>query len=52
MAKKDNPRWLHEIPKPIATGNKRELTEDEKKEAKEFSEAVKAGKIDEWFYKK
>lgn len=30
----------------------RELTEKEKKEAKEFEDAVKNGKIDEWFNKK
>lgn len=47
---KDNPRWLHEIPKAKAIG-KRELTEQEKQEAKEFEEAVKSGKILEWFNK-
>ncbi|HJJ14188.1 MAG TPA: hypothetical protein OIM42_04950 [Clostridiaceae bacterium] len=30
----------------------RELTEQEKKEAEEFSKAVETGKIDEWFNKK
>lgn len=30
----------------------RELTEQEKKEAEEFSKAVENGKIDEWFNKK
>ena len=29
----------------------RELTEKEKKEAKEFEEAVKSGNIDKWFNK-
>ena len=50
------PRWIHEIPKPQSAIKGMKLTEEEKKEAekeaKEFSEAVKAGKIDEWFYKK
>ena len=30
----------------------RELTEQEKKEAEEFSKAVENGKIEEWFNKK
>lgn len=30
----------------------RELTEQEKEEAKEFEEAVKTGEIDKWFNKK
>lgn len=49
--KRDNPRWLHEIPGIINTGKKRKLTKQEKKEAKEFENAVKKGKIDEWFNK-
>lgn len=49
MTKKDNPRWLHEIPKPIDIGQERELTDEEKKEAKEFEEAVNSGKINKWF---
>lgn len=52
MTKKDSPRWLHEIPKPIDTGKKRELTEDEKKEAEGFEKAVKSGKINDWFKNK
>jgi len=51
MSKKDNPRWLHEISNPIDTGKKRKLTEDEKKEAKEFEKAINSGKIEEWLKK-
>ena len=48
---KDKPRWLHEIPVIKSAGNKRKLTKQERKEAKEFENAVKKGKIDEWFNK-
>lgn len=48
MSNKNNPRWLHEIPKPINTGKKRKLSEEEKEEAKKFEKAVNNGKIDEW----
>lgn len=48
---KDNPRWIHEIPIPNKVGKKRKLTESEEQEAKEFEEAVKNGKISEWFNK-
>lgn len=48
---KDNPRWLHEIPGIKDNGKKRKLTKQEKKEAKEFRDAIKNNKIDEWFNK-
>lgn len=48
---KDNPRWLHEIPGIINTGKKRKLTKEEKKKVKEFRNAIKNDKIDEWFNK-
>ena len=44
----NKPRWIKEIPKPIKL-EKRKLTKEEKKEAKDFENAVKNGKIDEWF---
>lgn len=47
----NKPRWINEIPKPIPTGKKRELTKEEKKEAKEFEDAVRSGNIDKWFNK-
>lgn len=49
----DHDRFLVRISMPIkgeAVGS-RELTEKEKKEAKEFEEAVKSGNIDKWFNK-
>lgn len=46
------PRWINEIPKPISSKNKRKLTKEEEKEAKEFEEAVLNGKINKWFNKK
>lgn len=49
---KCKPRWLREIPKPGPVIETREPTEEEKKEAQEFEEAVLSGKIDEWFNKK
>ncbi len=49
--KRDNPRWLHEIPGIKNNGKKRKLTKKEKKEAKEFRDAIKNNKIDEWFNK-
>lgn len=48
---KDNPRWLHEIPGIKNNGKKRKLTKKEKKEAKEFRNAIKNDKINEWFNK-
>lgn len=48
MNNKANPRWLHEIPKPIDTGKKKELSTEEKEEAKSFEKAVNNGKIEEW----
>lgn len=48
---KDNPRWLHEIPGIINTGKKRKLTKEDKKKVKEFRDAIKNNKIDEWFNK-
>ena len=48
----NRPRWISEIPKPILTGKKRELKKEEKKEAKEFENAVRNGNIDKWFSKK
>lgn len=47
MSKK--PRWINEIPRPIKYKDKRELSESEKKEAREFEEAVKNDSIKEWF---
>lgn len=49
MIKKKTPRWINEIPKPSVISKKRELTEEEKKEAKEFKKAIEEGKIDDWF---
>ena len=49
MSKTKEPRWIKEIPGIIDTGQKRELMEQERKEAKGFERAVKAGKIEEWF---
>lgn len=46
------PRWINEIPKLIPTNEKVEITDEMKKETKEFEEAVKSGKIDKWFNKK
>ena len=48
---KESPRWINEIPNPKQIGKKRKLTKDEEKEAKEFEDAVKNGKIAEWFDK-
>lgn len=48
----NKPRWINEIPKPIPTGKKRELTKEEEKEAKDFENAVKNGNIDKWFKNK
>ncbi len=45
------PRWIKEIPNPIEIG-KRNLTEEEEKESKNFENAVKNGKIDDWFNNK
>ena len=49
----DNDRFLVRISMPIKGENVgfRELTEREKKEAKEFEEAVKSGNINKWFNK-
>ena len=46
------PRWIKEIPKPIKSGRKRNLTKEEKKEAKDFENAVKNGEIDKWLNNK
>lgn len=48
---KKNPRWLNEIPIPNEISKKRELTKNQKQEAKEFEDAVKNNKIKEWFNK-
>lgn len=45
----ENPRWAKEIPKPNKIEQKRELSDEEKKEAKEFEKAVNSGKIEQWF---
>lgn len=47
-----SPRWINEIPKPIPINEKVEITDEIKKEAEEFLNAVENGKIDEWFNKK
>lgn len=51
--KRDNPRWLHEIPNPIPVepGKKRKKTREDKKKIKEWEKAIKNGTIDEWFNK-
>lgn len=51
MSNKKTPRWINEIPGIKNNDKKRELTEDEKKDAQEFEEAIKNGKINEWFNK-
>ncbi len=43
------PRWINEIPGIKDNGKKRKLTKQEKKEVKEFRDAIKNNKIDEWF---
>ena len=50
----DHDRFLVRISMPIKgeVVGFRELTEEEKKEAKEFEEAVKGGNIDKWFNEK
>ncbi|MEG2460808.1 MAG: hypothetical protein RSB87_06820 [Clostridia bacterium] len=48
MNESSNPRWLHELPGGVVVG-KRELTQEEQKEAKIFRKAVESGRIDEWF---
>ena len=45
------PRWINEIPGIKNNGKKRKLTNKEKKEVKEFRDAIKNNKIDEWFNK-
>ena len=45
----NKPRWIKEIPKPIKSGRKRNLTKEEKKEAIDFENAVKNGNIEKWF---
>lgn len=45
------PRWINEIPKPIQTNERVKITDDMRKEAKEFGDAVKSGNIDKWFNK-
>lgn len=47
----ESPRWIKEIPNAKQVESKRKLTKDETREAKEFEEAVKSGKITEWFNK-
>ncbi len=42
------PRWLNEVPLPSEEKKKRELSEEEKKEAREFEKAVKNGEINKW----
>ena len=46
------PRWINERPKPISIDEEVEITDEMKKEAKEFENAVKSGNIDKWFNKK
>ena len=46
-----NPRWAKEIPKPNKIEQKRKLSDEEKKEAKEFEKAVNSGRIEQWFKK-
>lgn len=46
---KNKPRWINEIPGIKLTGEKVPPTEEMKKKSKEFEEAVKSGKINEWF---
>lgn len=49
---KESPRWIHEIPGIKLTGEDTPPpTEEMKRESKEFEEAVKSGKINEWFEK-
>ena len=49
---KKRPRWINEIPGIILTGEDAPPpTEEMKRKSKEFEEAVKSGKIDEWFEK-
>lgn len=45
------PRWINEIPKPIKTNEKVQITDEMKKEAEAFEKAVKSGNIDKWFNK-
>lgn len=45
------PRWINEIPKPMPIDEKVEITDEMKKEAKEFEDAITNGSIDEWFNK-
>lgn len=51
MSNKKSPRWINEIPGINNTGKKILPTEESKKKAKDFEEAVKKGKISEWFNK-
>ena len=46
-----SPRWIHEIPGIKLTGEGEPPTEEMKRESKEVEEAVKSGKINEWFEK-
>ncbi len=50
----EHDKFLARISMPIEgeTVGHRDLTEEEKKEAKEFENAVKSGNIDKWFSKK
>lgn len=45
------PRWINEIPGIINTGKKVKKTKEDKKKVKEFRNAIKNDKIDEWFNK-
>ncbi len=47
----DKPRWINEIPKPIQTNKKVKITDEMKREAKEFEKAVESGNVDKWFNK-
>lgn len=44
----NKPRWIKEIPNPVKSGKRRNLTQEEKKEARDFENAVKSGNIDKW----
>ena len=45
------PRWINEIPGIKDNGKKRKLSKKEKQDVKEFRNAIKNDKIDEWFNK-
>lgn len=52
MNSQKRPRWINEIPNIKFTGEEVSPTEESQKKSKEFEEAVKSGKIEEWFNKK